>query len=28
VSTIKHMIDGLIYAILTGLAFCWLWPAA
>jgi hypothetical protein len=27
VSTIKHLVDGLIYAIVTGLAFCWLWPA-
>jgi hypothetical protein len=26
-STIKHLIDGLIYGIVTGLTFCWLWPA-
>src|SRR5262249_26794725 len=25
--TFKHMIDGLIYGIVTGIAFCWLWPA-
>jgi hypothetical protein len=24
---IKHTIDGLIFAILTGLTFAWLWPA-
>ena len=23
---IKHVIDGLIYAIVTGLTFAWLWP--
>ena len=26
--TIKHMIDGLIYAVITGAMFAWLWPAA
>ena len=26
-STIKHMIDGLIYALITGASFAWLWPA-
>ena len=26
-SAIKHVIDGLIYAIVTGLTFSWLWPA-
>jgi len=25
-SAIKHIIDGLIYAIITGLTFAWLWP--
>lgn len=25
--TIKHMIDGLIYALITGATFAWLWPA-
>jgi len=25
--TIKHMIDGLIYAAVVGGTFCWLWPA-
>ncbi|HJT70591.1 MAG TPA: hypothetical protein VJ731_10350 [Terriglobales bacterium] len=24
--TIKHVIDGLIYALLTGVVFGWLWP--
>ena len=23
-----HIIDGLIYAVITGLTFAWLWPAA
>jgi len=27
-SAIKHIIDGLIYAVITGLTFAWLWPAA
>lgn len=27
-STIKHMVDGLIYALLTGGVFGWLWPEA
>ena len=26
-STLKHAVDGLIYAIITGLTFSWLWPA-
>ncbi len=26
-STIKHVIDGLIYAVITGATFAWLWPA-
>jgi hypothetical protein len=26
-ATIKHVIDGVIYGGVTGLAFCWLWPA-
>lgn len=26
--TFKHMIDGLIYALLTGGTFGWLWPGA
>ena len=26
--TLKHMIDGLIYALVTGGTFGWLWPAA
>jgi hypothetical protein len=25
--TIKHVIDGLIYAVITGATFAWLWPA-
>jgi len=25
-SAFKHVIDGLIYAIVTGLTFAWLWP--
>ena len=25
-TTIKHMIDGLIYALLAGGVFGWLWP--
>lgn len=25
-STIRHMIDGLVYALLTAGAFAWLWP--
>lgn len=25
---LKYTVDGLIYAILTGLTFAWLWPAA
>ena len=25
--TIKHFIDGLIYALITGATFAWLWPA-
>ena len=24
--TIKHMVDGLIYALLTAGSFGWLWP--
>lgn len=27
-STIKHMIDGLVYALLLAGIFAWLWPAA
>ena len=27
-SAIKHIVDGLIYAVITGLTFAWLWPAA
>lgn len=27
-STVKHLIDALIYGIATGGAFAWLWPAA
>ena len=27
-ATIKSAIDGLIYAVITGLTFVWLWPAA
>lgn len=26
-SAIKHIIDGAIYAVITGLTFAWLWPA-
>jgi len=26
-SAIKHIIDGVIYAVITGLTFAWLWPA-
>jgi hypothetical protein len=26
-SAIKHIIDGIIYAVITGLTFAWLWPA-
>ena len=26
-SAFKHAVDGLIYAIITGLTFSWLWPA-
>ena len=26
-TTLKHTLDGLIYALLTGGAFGWLWPA-
>ena len=26
-STLKHVIDGLIYAVITGALFAWLWPA-
>lgn len=25
--TIKHAIDGVIYAVITGVTFAWLWPA-
>ena len=27
-SAIKHIIDGVIYAVITGLTFAWLWPGA
>lgn len=27
-SVIKHVTDGLIYAVITGALFAWLWPAA
>jgi hypothetical protein len=27
-STIKHFIDGVIYALITAATFAWLWPAA
>ncbi|MEO8461202.1 MAG: hypothetical protein ABI451_11795 [Dokdonella sp.] len=27
-STIKHFIDGIIYAVITGATFAWLWPVA
>jgi hypothetical protein len=27
-SAIKHIIDGVIYAVITGLTFAWLWPVA
>ena len=26
-SAVKHAIDGLVYAIITGLTFAWMWPA-
>lgn len=26
-STIKYMVDGLVYALITGATFAWLWPA-
>jgi len=26
-ATIKSMIDGVVYAVITGLTFAWLWPA-
>ncbi|MDR3388698.1 MAG: hypothetical protein P4L92_16750 [Rudaea sp.] len=25
--TVKHVVDGLIYAVITGATFAWLWPA-
>jgi len=27
VVTVKYFIDGIIYAVITGATFCWLWPA-
>ena len=27
-SAIKHIIDGVIYAVITGVTFAWLWPGA
>jgi hypothetical protein len=27
-TTLRYMVDGLIYSLLTGLAFAWMWPAA
>ena len=27
-SVAKYAVDGAIYAVLTGLVFAWLWPAA
>jgi hypothetical protein len=26
-STFRSMADGLVYSLLTGAIFCWLWPA-
>ncbi len=26
-STLKEMFDGLVYGVLTGLVFMWMWPA-
>lgn len=27
-SVFKHVVDGLVYALVTGALFCWLWPEA
>lgn len=27
-SVFKHVVDGLVYALVTGALFCWLWPQA
>jgi hypothetical protein len=27
-TAIKHIVDGVVYAVITGATFMWLWPAA